>query len=52
VGYNRAYDYVGDDFSYDNWWNGLKAGRSFVTNGPLLVTKANRHLPGHVFRGA
>jgi hypothetical protein len=51
VGYNRAYVYVGDDFSYANWWNGLKAGRSFVTNGPLLVTKANGRLPGHVFRG-
>lgn len=49
VGYNRVYVYVGDDFSYDNWWSGLKAGRSFVTNGPLLVTRANDQLPGHVF---
>ncbi len=51
IGYNRAYVYVGDDFNYDNWWAGLKAGRSFVTNGPLLVTKANGRLPGHVFEG-
>jgi hypothetical protein len=50
VGYNRAYVYVGDEFSYENWWKGLKAGRSFVTNGPLLVTTANGRLPGHVFR--
>ncbi len=50
VGYNRVYVLVGDDFSCDNWWSGQKAGRSFVTNGPLLVTKANDHLPGHVFK--
>ena len=41
--------HIGYDFSYDNWWAGLKAGRSFVTNGPLLVVKADGHLPGHVF---
>ncbi len=49
VGYNRVYVHTGQDFSYDNWWSGLKAGRSFVTNGPLLVTRANDRLPGHVF---
>jgi hypothetical protein len=50
VGYNRVYVYLGPDFSYDAWWQGLKAGRSFVTNGPLLVCHANGHPPGHVFR--
>ena len=50
VGYNRAYVYVGSNFSYDAWWQGLKAGRSFVTNGPLLLCQANDHLPGHVFQ--
>jgi hypothetical protein len=35
---------------YDAWWNGLRAGRSFVTNGPLLVCRANGQLPGHLFR--
>ena len=49
VGYNRVYVHVGKEFNYDNWWNGLKAGRSFVTNGPLLTCRANGKLPGHVF---
>ncbi len=49
LGYNRVYVYCGDDFNYDTWWQGLKAGRSFVTNGPLLLAKANGQLPGHVF---
>jgi hypothetical protein len=49
LGYNRVYVYCGDDFSYDAWWRGLKVGRSFVTNGPLLLAKANGQLPGHVF---
>ena len=50
VGYNRAYVHVDADFSYDRWWEGLKAGRSFVTNGPLLLCRANQFLPGHVFQ--
>jgi hypothetical protein len=49
LGYDRVYVHCGDDFSYQKWWDGLKAGRSFVTNGPLLLVKANGHLPGHVF---
>lgn len=35
--------------TYENWWEGLKAGRSFVTNGPLLRVQANGKLPGHIF---
>jgi hypothetical protein len=49
VGYNRVYVYVGRDMTYQRWWEGLKAGRSFVTNGPLLLVRANEQLPGHVF---
>jgi hypothetical protein len=49
LGYDRVYVHTGDDFSYDRWWEGLKAGRSFVTNGPLLLVEADGHLPGHVF---
>lgn len=49
VGYNRVYVHVGTEFSYEKWWQGLKAGRSFVTNGPLLRVKASGKLPGHVF---
>src|SRR5262249_5689784 len=49
VGYNRVYVHVDGELSYEKWWAGLKAGRSFVTNGPLLFCKANDHFPGHVF---
>jgi hypothetical protein len=50
VGYNRAYVHVAGELTWDKWWEGLRAGRSFVTNGPLLVCRANGELPGHVFR--
>ena len=49
VGYNRVYVYTGMDTSYEAWWKGLKAGRSFVTNGPLLEVRANGDLPGTIF---
>jgi hypothetical protein len=49
VGYNRAYVHLEGDLSYEKWMEGLRAGRSFVTNGPLLRVKANGQLPGHVF---
>jgi hypothetical protein len=52
LGYNRVYVHVGKGFTYPKWWEGLKAGRSFVTNGPLLLCRANGELPGHVFSAA
>ena len=50
VGYNRAYVYVDGDFTYEKWRDGLLAGRSFVSNGPLLRCRANGDLPGHLFK--
>ncbi len=35
-GSDRAYVKLDGPLSYDAWVKGLKAGRSFVTNGPLL----------------
>jgi len=52
VGYNRVYVNVDGELTWQKWWQGLKAGRSFVTNGPLLVCRADGHLPGHVYRAA
>jgi len=49
VGYNRAYVRVEGDLSYEVWFAGLKAGRVFVSNGPLLRCRANGQWPGHVF---
>jgi len=35
-GGDRVYVKVNGPFSYDSWMKGLKAGRSFVSNGPVL----------------
>jgi hypothetical protein len=48
IGYNRAYVHLEEPFSYASWWRGLKAGRSFVTNGPILLATANGTKPGSV----
>lgn len=50
VGYNRVYVHLDGPFSYEAWWKGLAAGRSFVTNGPVLLVEANGRLPGETFR--
>src|SRR6185369_4864881 len=50
VGYNRVYVQVGQKLTYAGWWEGLRTGRSFVSNGPLLRCRANGELPGHVFQ--
>ena len=49
VGYDRVYVHLDDDLTYGKWWDGLKAGRVFVSNGPLLRCRANGELPGHIF---
>jgi hypothetical protein len=49
VGYDRVYVHLDGPFDQEQWWRGLKAGRSFVTNGPLLLVEANGQLPGTVF---
>jgi hypothetical protein len=36
VGYNRVYVKLDTPFSYDGFFQALKAGRSFSTNGPML----------------
>jgi hypothetical protein len=35
-GGERAYVKIDDPFTYEKWIAGLRAGRSFVTNGPML----------------
>lgn len=52
VGYNRVYAHVEGDFTYDKWWESLRAGRVVVTNGPLMQPRVNGELPGHVFHAA
>jgi hypothetical protein len=50
VGYNRVYVYCGEDFRYDRWFEGLRAGRVVVTNGPLIMPHVNGEVPGHTFQ--
>jgi hypothetical protein len=48
-GYNRVYVHVDGPLSYEKWWEGLRAGRVTVTNGPTLQPSVQGQLPGHVF---
>ncbi len=49
LGYNRVYALIGNA-SNETWWQAIRAGNSFVTNGPLLRVNANGMPPGHVFQ--
>lgn len=61
AGYNRVYVYCGEDFTWENWWRGLKQGRVMVTNGPMILPRVKStpklaqsdpqgELPGQVFQ--
>jgi hypothetical protein len=46
IGEVRTLVYTGENFTPDTWFAGLKAGRTFVTNGPALFFSADGNLPG------
>lgn len=48
IGAVRAYAYCGTDepFAPDAWFDALKRGCTFVTNGPMLEMKVGDFLPG------
>lgn len=48
-GAGRVYVKVDGEFTYENWIASFKAGRTFVTNGPLLNFTFNGADPGAVF---
>lgn len=50
VGYNRVYVQVDGELTWEKWWDGLRAGRVFVGNGPLLRLRANGQWPGATLR--
>jgi hypothetical protein len=52
LGFGRVYVHLPDGFSYDAWMQGLNAGRSFVTTGPMLRLSLNGQDHGHRFTGA
>jgi hypothetical protein len=39
---------LGEEFTYRNWIEAVRAGRTFVTNGPLLLFTVNGQDPGAV----
>lgn len=47
-GGDRVYVHCGSPLSYEKWLDGLKAGKSFVTNGPMLTFTVNGQEPGSV----
>jgi hypothetical protein len=49
VGYNRVYAFVEGDLTWVKWWDALRAGRTVVTNGPLIRPSVEGHPPGHIF---
>ena len=46
LGFGRVYVHLPDGFTYQRWIEGLDAGRSFVTTGPMLEVKFNGRHPG------
>ncbi|REJ71662.1 MAG: hypothetical protein DWQ34_18130 [Planctomycetota bacterium] len=46
LGFGRVYVQLPDGFSYDAWMDGLDAGRSFVTTGPMLFAEFGGEPPG------
>lgn len=50
LGSNRTYIPAGRDSGYAEWIAGIKGGRGFITNGPLLEFEADGHVAGDTVR--
>ena len=48
LGSNRTYVQGVEQPGYAGWLKGVKAGRSFITNGPILEFDVDGHRPGDV----
>jgi len=49
-GWGRCYVKLTNGLSYAEWMRGQKAGRSFITTGPMLEWSANDREPGDTLR--
>ena len=45
-GFGRVYVQLDGEFSYSKWIDGLARGRSFVTTGPMILSRWNQQPPG------
>ena len=45
---NRVYVQTPGEFSYASWLEGLKAGRTFITNGPAIDLRVNGRTAGEL----
>jgi hypothetical protein len=52
AGFSRVYVKLDGPFNYEDWLAGLRAGRSFVTTGPMLLAEIDGKLPGELFRSS
>jgi hypothetical protein len=43
---NRVYSQTGGGFEYDSWLEGIRTGKTFITNGPALYMTAAGEEPG------
>lgn len=51
LGYNRLYVKLGRDcFTYEEWFKGMKQGRAFATNGPMLLFRIDGDVPSLTLR--
>jgi hypothetical protein len=50
LGFGRAYVHVPGEFTFAKWREGLLAGHSFVTTGPMMRMQFNGEEAGHKFR--
>jgi hypothetical protein len=46
VGEVRTYAYIGSGFSPESWFEAMKKGHTFVTDGPMLSLKVDNAMPG------
>jgi hypothetical protein len=47
VGANRTYAHLGtEQFGFESWARAVRAGRTFMTTGPLLLLEADGRTPG------
>ncbi len=48
IGNARFYAPSGKPFSFDGWFQNVRAGHTFATSGPMMELTVNGHIPGDV----